>query len=425
MFFRKNNLKEEPLKYWEEKSFMLAIPDKSIDKYIPGLYTRISKIKKVKIIDTTPIELNKPGTIKLNYKDKYYEVEIYPSIFSLPDIYINKSYYFTEEEIKKIKNAKDSLTISMKFSDNPKDSYHLQIKISVAIIPDLIGVIDESAEKLLPPEWVKMLAESDITESASDLYTIQAIYNDNNEVWLHTHGLNRCGLTELEILNSNRINYNNHYHLINTYANYLIDKIEDKNDPRDSSAYIGMLINRQPIVVTCLSWTKALKYYKKIKIGNIKDRKENHNGKSSVIFIYKSEEDENNKKISKINDYDNLLQDNPIFFINNNETTRMSLLAKERFNFVREQYKNKENKILIKIGLPVPEEYGSLEHIWFELIELKNNKFKARLTQEPYNVKDIHEGYESWYTINDITDWIIYTKEFTITPNNAYILKKY
>ena len=42
--------------------------------------------------------------------------------------------------------------------------------------------------------------------------------------------------------------------------------------------------------------------------------------------------------------------------------------------------------------------------------------------QDSYYFPDIHVGYENWYQIEDITDWIIYTEKYTITPDNAYIL---
>lgn len=49
-------------------------------------------------------------------------------------------------------------------------------------------------------------------------------------------------------------------------------------------------------------------------------------------------------------------------------------------------------------------------------------RFKARLLQEPYNVEGIHNGDERWYTVEDVTDWIIYTPDFTVSPDKAYLL---
>ena len=100
----------------------------------------------------------------------------------------------------------------------------------------------------------------------------------------------------------------------------------------------------------------------------------------------------------------------------------MKSLAQERFNYVINKFKEKK-KVLIKIGLPVKEEFGNFEHIWFELLEVKGEKFKALLTQEPYNVENMHEGDTGWYTVNDVTDWMIFEKNITINPNNVYILE--
>ena len=140
------------------------------------------------------------------------------------------------------------------------------------------------------------------------------------------------------------------------------------------------------------------------------------------VYHKREVEDEKQEKVTKVSEFDKLWGDNPIFFISNEETARMKALATERFDFVKEAAKNKENKIIIKIGLPVDNE-GNFEHIWFELIEFEGDNFRAKLTQEPYNVDNIHEGDERVYTVKDVTDWIIYTPDFAVNPSNAYLLK--
>jgi len=66
----------------------------------------------------------------------------YPSKFSMPEMYINKRYYFREEELEKLRNANMALTIFMKFGESPKKSYHFQLKLALAMIPNLIGIMD-------------------------------------------------------------------------------------------------------------------------------------------------------------------------------------------------------------------------------------------------------------------------------------------
>ena len=102
-------------------------------------------------------------------------------------------------------------------------------------------------------------------------------------------------------------------------------------------------------------------------------------------------------------------------------------MARERFNYVKKIMDRKDpanNLVLLKLGLLVdnakaPDE---LEHIWFELLEIKGDKFLAKLTQEPYNISNLHEGDEGEYRIEDVTDWLIYSREGRIGPDMAYLL---
>lgn len=418
----KKELKEEPLGYWEEKSYMSVIPNNDDMSILDGIFERIGQIKDLEILEKKQISITNPGYVKLRYKEEEYEMEFFPRDFTFDQYLILSKYYFREEEIEKLEKATKALTIYMKFNDNSKKSFHLQLKLAYAIAPNLIGLMDESAEKLLPVNWVKMSASTDIYPSSNDLYTVQAVTDEGGEVWLHTHGLCRCGLTELEILDSDKENFNNHYNLISTFASFLLDKKNDNNYPY-TGIYLGILQNRQPVVATCLSWTKGIKEYKKLKLGNLKDRKNGHNSKTSPIFIYMNEEDEKNQKLSKVSIYNDLWGENPIFFISDEETARMKSLAIERFSYVRDAFNKGTNEVTVKIGLVTAgNNTKNLEHIWFDLLEIKNDKIRCKLLQEPYNVPDMHEGAEAWYKIDEITDWIIYEENYQINPGNVYIL---
>ncbi len=414
-------IKEQPLNYWEEKSYMMAIPRSEFADLVESSFNRISKSKDFKIKSKNFNVQKNYYDLVIEYDGEDYQIGFYEGDISVPEYYLNSGYYFSKKDQEDILKAKKALTVFMGFKDNYRKSYQLQLKLITAMINDLVAVLDESAEKILPEKWVKMTAQSKVLPNPKSLFTVQAVSGKNNEVWLHTHGLSRCGITELEILESDADNYQNHYNLISTYAMYLLDKKNDNFDI-ESGAYIGCLINGEPVVVTGRSWPIGIKEYKHLKLGNLKDRKNGHNTKSSILFLYQTEEDEKNKKLRKVSIYDKLWGDNPIFFISDEETSRMKALAIEEFDYVKEHFKDKDNHILLKIGLPL-EERGKFEHIWFELLEFKGDKFKAKLTQEPYDVDDIHTGDERWYSKEDITDWIIYTKKFSVNPDNVYLLE--
>lgn len=416
--FRK--IKEAPLNYWEEKSYMLVIPPSDNEDSITEGLERISNIEGIKIIDKDMNIQKGYISLKILYDNDSYEVGFYPGGVSIPKYYLSRNFYFSEDEKEALLKAEKSLTIFMEFKYDYQKSYQLQLKLAISLVPDLIGVLDESAERVLPAKWVNLAAQSHVLPNPESLFTVQAVTGQNKKVWLHTHGLCRCGIPELEILESDQENYQNHYNLIATYAVYLLDKYK-KQQEVVGGAYIGQLVDGTPIVVTSKSWVEGIKEYKHLKLGNLKDREGGHNTRTNIIFLYKNEADEANNILSKVSIYDSLWGENPLFFFSDEETFRMKNLAMERFNYVKKAFKDKENSILLKIGLPLKEK-GKFEHIWFELLEIKEEKFRARLTQEPYDISTMHTGDEAWYTIDDITDWIIYTKDFSINPDHAYLL---
>lgn len=422
MLFKKK-LVQAPLNYWEEYSYMMVITANSASNYLKNAIKNISKIDGVKVKDEKFDVERGIINLKLNYLDKEYDIGLYPGGISVPEFYFNNNFQFSDSDKEKILNANESITIFMKYNSDYDVCYHLQLKIAFCVAPDMVGLLDESAEKLLPAKWVIHTANTKTLPNPKALFNVHAVCGDNDKVWLHTHGLCRCGISELEVLESDSKNSKNHYNLISTYAVYLLDK-HKKKEKEDNGSYIGRLINGLPVVVTSVNWTEGINEYKKLDLGGVKDRKNGHNTSSNVIFLYTSEEDEKNHKLSKVSIYDSLWGDNPIFFISDEETLRMKMLAMETFSYINKAFKNKDNQILIKVGLPVNEEegLGDFEHIWFELLDIKGKKFKAKLTQEPYGKCDIHTGDEANFTVDDVTDWIIYTKKYAVTPNDVYLL---
>lgn len=415
----KKKLVEHPLAYWEEKSYMMVIPPLEEEDVLKKGIDNLSSCKDIKIKETN-CDVKGTIQIKLTYDKEEYEVGFYLGGISVPEYYLYKNFFFSDKEKEEILKARQAITIFMKFGSDVKKSFYLQLKLALTLVPDLIGVMDESAEKMFPAKWVRMTANSKVLPSARDLFNVQAVSAKNGKVWLHTHGLCRCNITELEILESDQKNYQNHYNLLSTYGMYLVDKKEE--DPYWNGTYIGRLINDYPVVVTCIPWMEGILEYKRLKLGGAKDRESGHNTKTSIMFLYTSEQDEKNRVLSKVSLYNENWGENPLFFFSDEETTRMRDLARERFSCVEENFQKKANAILIKIGLPLKEN-GSFEHIWFELLEIKGKKFKAKLTQEPYADLGIHTGDEKWYTKDDVTDWIIYTENAAVNPSNAYLLE--
>ncbi len=431
-FLKKNmnntvELEEKPLEYWEAQSYMSVIP-KDSSKYVLNEESlkRVELLEDVEVKEVSlPIaEEGRPGLLVIEYEGEEFGMGFYYDHFQMGDIYEYQAQFFTEEEMKSIEDADMALTCFMSFHEDAIKSYKLQLKILTALMPDALAYEDESAEKLLNKRWVELMVASKVNPEAMSLYSVQAVFSEDQDVWLHTHGLARCGLSELEILNSDREHYNSHYEIISSFASRMLDLQFNMNE---EYVLLGKYINGDPIVVTKRIWPLGIKEYEPYILGTAKDREYSHNTKSSLIFLYNSKEDVNRNRIHKIEEMNKLLEENPIFFYSRQETARMRDIARERFHYVKRimDRKDSDNSIvLLKLGLLVDDakESDELEHIWFELLEIKDDKFLVKLTQEPYNISHLHEGDEVECTIEDVTDWLIYGDKGRINPDMAYIL---
>lgn len=86
----------------------------------------------------------------------------------------------------------------MRFGKDARDSYILQLKLLHAIMPDALAYEDESAEKYMNKRWVELVVNSKYPCEFDSLYSVQAVIANDDDIWLHTHGLARCNIAELE-----------------------------------------------------------------------------------------------------------------------------------------------------------------------------------------------------------------------------------
>lgn len=415
-------LKEQEPEYWEETSYFRILPKKVKLDPTDKIVERIKSTGDVELVDFQPYTAGEIGSIIVSYKGDVYEAGYFVDDFHFSDSYNLRTYFFSDDELSAIRIADTAVVLFMNFGSDRKDSYHLQLKLAVALVPDMIAIIDESAERVVNARWVNLAAQSQVPPGPSSLFTVQAVCDNKNNVWLHTHGLTRCGVYELEILGSDTEHCNDHYNLLSSFASRLLDNEEDEIKP-GSGLLLGLFEEKLPIVATHISWTKGIKEYERSILGGIEDRKEGHNTHTALIFLYSSEEDEKKGIYHKVNECDELLANNPLFFLSNTETQRMSDLARERFGIVK-YMAQKGAPIIIKAGLKTDsgEQEDEREHIWFELMEIDGSKIKGKLTQEPYDISKLHAGDEVWFTEEEITDWRIYLEDYPIDPDTAYLL---
>lgn len=380
---------------------------------------------------------------RINYKQEEYDVNFYVSEVANLEI---EQYAFanriSEADYNSALAQPYFLDVSMFFGTEALTSFHLQLKIMYAIVPDASLIIDFMSFRLLSAQWLRMTAESQIPPSPDYLYTIHGVYDekgDKKTYWLHTHGLLRCGSVEFEILN-----FSNNPQQMNDLIVHVVKKALKepiKENQKFQIGYDGMGIN-----LSWIRWEEALNDFPEDILGGMSDRQGEgniHADPSGVIFAV----EDNNMISPEI--YGKTLSENPIFYISEEETYRMSELAKERFftfkdaferygvkpqkkSFFKNLFGKKEEEepwqFLVKLGLAVDDADSATdrEHLWFEVLSVNNDTVEGKLLNQPYWISGLNQGDVKTYPIELLTDWLIYPPEGgSYTTDSIYELGYY
>ena len=363
------------------------------------------------------------------YKDVLIKDANFDELDYMEDIKKYNTRPLIDGEIEGAQKLKYSIYTNVIFNEKPTQDFHFQLKLLYLLSGDCYLLQDVSGDQYFSGEWLKISAKSKITPSPDSMYKIDAVVDNENgerKIWLHTHGLNRMGIVELDILEVTKYP-EQQYEFLNYLAKFMMDSSEEiKNykviEPAKDTKVILLDYDRGIDIVAKLS-----NKVKETILGGISDRDDYHTGNRSIVFVVDS-----NNKYQLTNYIADNLANNPLLWVSSIETKRMSEKAKETFEYFKSIYLEKSKiedwEFLIKVAYQMdgtnPEDNEN-EHLWFSVesvgAESNDNKLVAKLLNKPYYVKALKE--DKSYTINmdNLTDWLIYTPKIRFDTENIFI----
>lgn len=361
---------------------------------------------------------------ELLYQSTSYEVEItVEPTKNLNLLELGSGNYISKTEMKKAILQTEYVSCAVNFNGKAIDDFLFQLKVLHSIVPNPSVVIDFMSWCLLSGEWLKMTAVSLIPPSPDYLYCIHAVNNgdgDNRRYWLHTHGLLRCGSVELEMVDlRNGAEYL--AQLLRVTANLFLEKIPNENE-EFTIGYDGLGVK-----LCWRRWEDVVPTIPENTSGGLNDHKEDGNGMSGepAGVIFASQEGE----LCSPEIYVSTLKKDLLFFITNEETKRMGLMAKERFPILRDTFNQYGNNsgwtFLVKLGYNTDNETikNEKEHLWFQLLAIDGDKLYAELINDPYWIKRFKRGEREVHDISHLTDWVICPpneNDEAYTPDSIY-----
>jgi len=348
------------------------------------------------------------------YKERQQHLQVY-----------HKLSYAEKQTLEK--SMVDGITVVMDYSQvgfHPVVCLHVQFKIMCCLIDDMSFCIDFNAERILSGVWCNIQAKSQTPPALKYLYTVQGVGSDtdDNKVWLHTHGLNRCGFIEFEIMDTNTELCNNHALILSNFCDWIISN--PKPIEEGTPIIIGRDINENNIVLTWINWELANKKYDKMLIGGSNYRDIAHSRCIGTLFAL---ENAHSNELIPLADMDTSNYKYIVMTLPEQENVRISSLAKERINFLRNWSALSSAVARVKIAFSIKEENqeragSSYEHLWCTLHKLDKDCIYCEVSQKPRYATYIENGEKVKISLDNLSDWYLEVDNMQITPDTVYQL---
>ncbi len=426
-------------------SIILSIDKNEIKFSLEYVKYRISEDNKLMILDLQELPRENENVIylKIQYMPFYIDdddadeeqendpnkntMEIILSFVKIGDDIKNLSEAYMkmdleEDDCKKILSEREhAIMASAVYSNFAIEEYQMHLKILALLSPCSEMVIDLQSFSIQSGAWLRHTLNFALPPSLRYLFTVHSVYDDDkeeHEYWFHTHGLNRLGLPEIEIMDVHDDNIAYAIsNLISAVAKFIIENgvLEELFDGKIRLAY--------DIPTTLLSFEQAEKHFDKNILGMIDRDNDNDEHSRDILVVVPTE----GGNIVAFENYKDKLGDNAIFALSNFETMLMKEAARTtvgHFISLLDQYADHEDfSFLVKLQYNDLESNES-EHLWFDVYsyDKDNLSFDATLINTPYYNIGITEGERGDYSLSRLTDWLVNIEEYSYTSANIYML---
>ena len=291
----------------------------------------------------------------------------------------------------------------------PQASFQQQLQFSREVaVPGLVAVYDDNAVVVRSGHEIHDLCACDVPPRASTLYAIHVVEGTGG-LWLHTHGLLRTGLPDLDLLGIPTQLADDAHELLNAIVDALLAGIE----PAPS----GRLDLGEGLGLRLLPLGDAVGLFPPDIAGGSNDRSgqmADHGGDRLIALDARRD----------LAPLDTLFQVGAegTLYKSRGETERQRSLSVSRWGTFGQLFamnrQGTEWSFHVKLAYD-QQAAGTREHLWFEVLGLRPGRVHGRLMNRPVDVPGLRAGQELWQPLERLTDWLIVTPHGNFDPEVA------
>ncbi|MHC5113293.1 MAG: DUF4026 domain-containing protein [Planctomycetota bacterium] len=304
---------------------------------------------------------------------------------------------------------------------DPLREFGRLMQVFSCALPEVAAVLDVNTTRwYLRDTLQEMFACDDIEPPAYVLWVIQAVETvpgskpAERSVWLHTHGLWRCGAPELELLEVPSDLAQAAADLLNGVAALSLERpLPAPGAPYEIGT--GLTVSIQP-------WEAVAPFVPHGAAGGMSDRTDAHAGARGVICAAEPQGAYRKLWVCPTEVVRRLADDEAGVYLTEQATKRQSRLARAEWGHLRtafeagggQEHPSVPVRFGVKAGFASDADPTSREHLWFEIRKFDGQRVEGCLVNQPLTVSGLSKGDVEWIERDTISDWRV------VTPNGAY-----
>lgn len=329
----------------------------------------------------------------------------------------------TDDDLEATDDSVWAFGVKTALGDRPLERFHAQLTLLHVVAPDPALVLDANTETPHPGVWLDDVAAAQTPPSPTTLFTIHNVHQeDGGPVWLHTHGLARCGLIELDMVDVPGEVAGLAAELLRATALRFLD--HGAPEP-DEPFVVG-----SDMELLWLPWEEGVRKVPRRVPGSARDRDESHVGRRGLLFAPERAL-LGRRKYQSPAVYRPILESQPVLYISDAETRRMAALANERIGELRGLFQGfgqqEDWLFMVKLGYPVDDarDANHHEHLWFTVHDFSDGVVDATLENEPFDIASMSEGERSLHSLDKLSDWLIICPHGQFGPGQVRALERF
>jgi len=331
---------------------------------------------------------------------------------------------WSEGEREAAEAATWALSVEGRLEDPPLRSLRDQLGLALALgCEDAPAIWDESSLRLWPASSVRRMIGSKAGLGVHELASLHSIVAsaaavgaETNKVWVHTHGLARAGVADLDAVLVPRSAQDPVGELLHATASLLLEH----GTPAPGAPFpVG-----EAMEVVLLRVEDALARLPADAPGGGASRDEDHRESTRLVVAPATARGGGSPSLEPLVE---AARKGP-FFRSSESTERMRLLARERWGeFVRlfHQHRSEPGFVfLVKVAYEPdrarerPDD-SSREHLWIRVKAIEDDRIEGILESSPLDIAALKKGEAKWHDLERLTEWLVVTPAGRLRPDSA------